>query len=282
MARPRVSVIDPDEGVRESLKALVGTLGMDVEAFTTAEGFLTSLGDGAPPRCLITELNLHGMSGMQLMHRLAEERVRVPVVVLATDADVPTAVECMRLGAAHFMQKPVVGPDLARLIGRLAKAGGHGSSDEGAHVTASRGPSPHPQEAAVSDAKTILVIDDDRDFQESMGMLLHAEGYRVVRAYSGREGLAKLRECNPDAILLDIMMESMSEGYGVAFNIKHQPEYEDFQSVPLIMLSSIQESPDERFPRAEETELIRPDRYLTKPVDLPRLLDILSRSLQHA
>ena len=77
-------------------------------------------------------------------------------------------------------------------------------------------------------------------------------------------------------------MESMSEGYGVAFTIKHQSEYEPYQDIPLIMLSSIRESPDERFPRAEETELIRPDRYLAKPVDLPRLLEILSRSLQKA
>lgn len=282
MARPRVSIIDPDEGVRESLKALVGTLGMDVEAFTTAEGFLTSVGDGAPPRCLITELNLPGMSGMQLMRRLAEERVRMPVVVLATDADVPTAVECMRLGAAHFMQKPVVGPDLARLIRRLAQADGRKRLDAGEPAPSSDGPRHVPQEVTMADAKTILVIDDDRDFQESMGMLLTSEGYRVVQAFSGREGLEKLRECNPDAILLDIMMESMSEGYGVAFTIKHQPEYEPYQHIPLIMLSSIQESPDERFPRAEETELIRPDRYLAKPVDLPRLLEILSRSLQHA
>lgn len=134
----------------------------------------------------------------------------------------------------------------------------------------------------MSAGKTILVIDDDRDFQESIGLLLKSEGYQVVSAHSGREGLEKLRECAPDAILLDIMMESMSEGYGIAFSIKHQPEYEPYRSVPLIMLSSIRESPDERFPRAEETELIRPDRYLAKPVDVNRLLEILSETLQHA
>ena len=107
-------------------------------------------------------------------------------------------------------------------------------------------------------------------------------GFRVVRAGSGREGLVKLRECEPDAILLDIMMETMNEGYGVAFSIKHQPEYERFQDVPLIMLSSIRENPDQRFSRAEETELIRPDRYLTKPVDLDVLLATLAKMLQHA
>jgi len=113
-----VSVIDPDEGVRESLRALLGTLGLGVGTFTSAEGFLTSLDVTSPPACVITELHLHGMSGMDLQRRLLEEGVRVPVIVLATHADVPTAVACMHLGAAHFMEKPIVGPDLARRIRR--------------------------------------------------------------------------------------------------------------------------------------------------------------------
>jgi FixJ family two-component response regulator len=125
MARPVVSVIDPDEGVRESLRALLDTLGLDACTFTSAEGFLNSLRDAAPPACLITELQLHGMSGMDLQRRLRDEGVRVPVIVLATDADVPTAVACMRLGAAHFMEKPIVGPDLAQRIRRLLETAAH-------------------------------------------------------------------------------------------------------------------------------------------------------------
>lgn len=131
-------------------------------------------------------------------------------------------------------------------------------------------------------ARTILIIDDDMDFHQSIGALLEAEGYRVVHASSGREGLRVLREGPPDAIILDVMMESSTEGYGVNFAIKYQPEYAAYQDIPVIMVSSIEESPDERFPRAEETELIRPDRYLKKPVDVPRLLDILGAAVERA
>jgi len=77
------------------------------------------------------------------------------------------------------------------------------------------------------------------------------------------------------------MMESATEGYGIAFAVKHQPEYRAYEDVPIIMLSSIRETPDERFPRAEEIDLIRPDRYFTKPVNLDLLLETLSRTLQH-
>ena len=119
MARPVVSVIDPDEGVRESLCVLLDALGIDAVTFTSAEGFLESLRHAAPPDCLITELQLHGMSGMDLQRRLRDENVQVPIIVLATDADVPTAVACMHLGADHFMEKPIVGPDLAQRLRRL-------------------------------------------------------------------------------------------------------------------------------------------------------------------
>ncbi|NJD18008.1 MAG: response regulator [Gemmatimonadetes bacterium] len=128
MARPVVSVIDPDEGVRESLCELLGTLGIDACAFTSAEGFLSSLRDMEPPACLITELQLRGMSGMDLQRRLRDDGVRVPVIVLATDADIPTAVACMRLGAAHFIEKPIVGPDLAHRIRRLLEPAAHAAT----------------------------------------------------------------------------------------------------------------------------------------------------------
>lgn len=132
----------------------------------------------------------------------------------------------------------------------------------------------------MSPQRTILIIDDDDDFQASMRAFLESQGYRVAQARSGREGLGKLKECDPDAILLDIMMETQSEGYGIAFAVKHDPEYRAYEDVPIIMLSSIQETPDQRFPRAEETELIRPDRYFAKPVNLDLLLETLSRTLQ--
>jgi FixJ family two-component response regulator len=133
-----VSVIDPDEGVRESLRALLDTLGMEACTFTSAEGFLAALPEAGPPACLITELQLHGMSGMDLQRRLRDEGVDVPVIVLATDADVPTAVACMRLGAVHFMEKPIVGPDLAQRLRRLLGTPAHDAAG------ASGGQAPEP------------------------------------------------------------------------------------------------------------------------------------------
>ncbi len=119
-------------------------------------------------------------------------------------------------------------------------------------------------------AAKVLLIDDDEDFTTSIRTLLEAEGYQVETAGSGREGLRKLGEARPDVVLLDVMMESSTEGYAVSGAIRSAEA-----PVPVIMLSSVELGPAERFARSEELELIRPDAYLTKPVEVGRFLETL-------
>jgi CheY-like chemotaxis protein len=124
----------------------------------------------------------------------------------------------------------------------------------------------------------VLLIDDDQDFRVSVKSLLESAGYRVAEADSGRAGLLKVLECKPDVIILDIMMESSTEGYGVTYALKYLDEYAEFRNVPVFMVSSIEESPDERFPMSAEVDMIRPDRYLSKPLDIPRFLQLLEKA----
>lgn len=123
----------------------------------------------------------------------------------------------------------------------------------------------------------VLVVDDDTDFQASLAEALEREGYDVVQALSGKSGLEKLLEHDPDVIVLDIMMESVSEGYGLNQAIKYQARFAKYSDTPILMVSSIQETPDQRFPLAGEVDLIRPDLYFTKPLDMPRFLGALKR-----
>lgn len=128
--------------------------------------------------------------------------------------------------------------------------------------------------------KTILVIDDDEDFRTAVRVVLEGEGYAVVAADSGRGGLDSLKRCTPDLVILDVMMETTTEGYGVSEAIKLSGEFEAFQNTPVIMVSSIQESPDELFPRAPETDMIRPTYYLTKPLDIPKFVELVRTLLR--
>jgi len=124
---------------------------------------------------------------------------------------------------------------------------------------------------------TVLVIDDDQDFQASVKALLESNGCAVLSANSAKEGLRKLATERPDLILLDIMMEYSTDGYGVNQAVKYQDEYAACRNTPIIMVSSIQETPDERFPAAGEVDMIRPDYYLTKPLDIPKFLALVKR-----
>jgi CheY-like chemotaxis protein len=125
----------------------------------------------------------------------------------------------------------------------------------------------------------VLLIDDDRDFRVSVKSLLESGGYEVAEADSGHAGLSKVLEYKPDVIVLDIMMESCTEGYGITYALKYLDEYTEFRGIPVFMVSSIQETPDERFPMSAEVEMIRPDRYFTKPLDIPRFLQLLEKAL---
>lgn len=126
----------------------------------------------------------------------------------------------------------------------------------------------------------LLVIDDDQDYRASVRCLLENEGHSVVEAASGDEGLRRLAEEPPDAIILDVMMKCDCEGYGVTHAIKFRDEYERFRSVPIIMASSIEQAPDELFAMAGEVGMIRPDYYITKPLDIPRFLDTVRRAVR--
>jgi two-component system, OmpR family, response regulator len=128
----------------------------------------------------------------------------------------------------------------------------------------------------------VLLIDDDTDFRVAVKSLLESQGYTVFEAASGHDGLRAVLEHRPDAVLVDIMMETSVEGYGVTYALKQQDEYADFRRVPVFMISSIEQSPDERFPMSAEVEMIRPDGYLTKPLNVPEFLRTLKEALAAA
>lgn len=128
-------------------------------------------------------------------------------------------------------------------------------------------------------APKVLIVDDDEDFRASLRSMLESGGYRVCEADSGKEALRKLPECRPDAILVDVMMDSPVEGYGVTYALRNKDEYAAWRDTPLFMISSIEQSPDELFPQSMYTELIRPDRYIAKPIRMERLLALLRTAL---
>jgi two-component system response regulator FixJ len=100
-----VHIIDDDQAMRESLVFLFRTAHIAAETFASGPAFLASLPDDRL-RCVITDVRMPEMSGLELLRRLREMKIVVPVIVITGHADVPLAVEAMKFGAIDFLEKP--------------------------------------------------------------------------------------------------------------------------------------------------------------------------------
>jgi two-component system, LuxR family, response regulator FixJ len=100
-----VHIIDDDEALRESLAFLLGTAHLEVRTYESATAFLDAL-PRAEPGCIITDVRMPGISGVELLRRLKSLEAAFPAIVITGHGDVPLAVEAMKLGAVDFLEKP--------------------------------------------------------------------------------------------------------------------------------------------------------------------------------
>jgi len=125
----------------------------------------------------------------------------------------------------------------------------------------------------------ILIIDDDPDFVESTKLILESGDYEVVSAKNGTEGLELVTLEDPDLIILDIMMDSMFEGFNVSAALKMTTEYIDYRDTPVLMVSSVRTEYGDRFDVPEGAEGLQGDAYMDKPVEPRALLQKVTEML---
>lgn len=110
-----VFIVDDDASMRESLKNLLRTVGLRVETFASAQEFLRSKRTDEPG-CLVLDVRLPGLSGLELQKRMAEANTDMPIIFLSGHADIPMSVSAMKAGAVEFLTKPVREQDLLDAI----------------------------------------------------------------------------------------------------------------------------------------------------------------------
>jgi len=117
-------------------------------------------------------------------------------------------------------------------------------------------------------ARKILVVDDDPDLREAAQIILKSAGYDVVLAQSGAECLQVLGGQKVDLVLLDVIMETDTEGFHVAYKIRENPK---FQDLPIIMLTCIEEKTGEVLDPEEAGDFLPVQGFLRKPLDAAML-----------
>lgn len=123
-----VHVVDDDDAIRDSVQFQLETAGFAVRTYPSAEAFLRAMAS-ASPGCVLTDLRMPGMSGMELVHALTERGFDQPIIMMTGHGDIAVAVEAMKAGVSDFIEKPVEDDNLLRVIREVLTAR---SADENA------------------------------------------------------------------------------------------------------------------------------------------------------
>ncbi|HDQ73273.1 MAG TPA: response regulator transcription factor [Chloroflexi bacterium] len=120
----------------------------------------------------------------------------------------------------------------------------------------------------------VLVIEDDADMVTAIRMLLEANDYEVIAASTGDEGLQKVKETEPDLIILDVMMETATAGFQVSLKLRNPeeyPEYAGYDDIPILMLTAIHTTTPLRF--GPDEDYLPVDDFVEKPIKPDVLLE---------
>jgi len=112
---PIVFVVDDDPSVRRALKRLVGSMGLQVEVFGSAQEFLQCKRPDVPS-CLVLDIRLPGIGGLDFQRQLADAKIHIPIIFITAHGDIPMSVRAMKSGAVEFLTKPFRDQDLLDAI----------------------------------------------------------------------------------------------------------------------------------------------------------------------
>ena len=114
----------------------------------------------------------------------------------------------------------------------------------------------------------ILIVDDDPDIVLAVRMSLEAEGHEVIEAVSGADGIEKIKSEEPDLIILDVMMETKTEGFQLALKLRSQDpssEYIQYKNIPILMLTAIHSTTPLKF--EPDIDYLPVEIFVDKPID---------------
>ena len=124
----------------------------------------------------------------------------------------------------------------------------------------------------------ILVVDDDPDILEAISLILESQGYNVVTARDGVEGLANLKAENPDLLILDLLMPKM-DGFAVCKELQ-DPRWAKYKGIPILILTSVREEASRRRYELETGRELSVDEYLEKPISPEVLIASVTKLLE--
>jgi CheY-like chemotaxis protein len=255
----KILVVDSDTEAARELSSLFIKEGCDVEICTgitkAAERVKNVQFD-----CVIMDVNLPEMTGYEAVSILKAIDPKVQIIMTSAENTAELEAKVRKQNIFYYHIKSFDRKELIEAVRDAFKKIGK--------VKETRKMSTPPN---------ILVVDDDPGFVVVIKPVLESKGYKVDAAYNRQVAMEKLKSFKPDLIVLDIMMERLTDGFDICYKLKHDPE---MKSIPVLAVSAITEKTGFRFSPATDGEYFEADDYLTKPIKPGELLERVEKLLK--
>jgi DNA-binding response OmpR family regulator len=126
----------------------------------------------------------------------------------------------------------------------------------------------------MSEKKSILIIDDDKDYAEALRIVLVNNGYGVDCALNIKDGRKAMEKNMPNLIILDVMMDKHTDGFEFCYNLKHD---EECRKIPVLMVTAVTEKTGFKFSPETDGEYLQADDYVAKPIPVAELLSRVNK-----
>jgi len=254
----KILLVDDEEDFLKIMGARIRTWGYDlIRASSGKEAAIAFLKQH--PHIVIVDYMMPEMNGFRTLEELRKIDRRILVILLTAYPSESALNEARKLGVSAFIPKASAHSNLQE------------SLKEALRLVVKTFPEGRRKRL---DKKKILIIDDEPDIRDMMGFRLKMEGYRVLTARDGAEGMELAEKKRPDLIILDVVMTDIS-GYGVSASLK---ENEKTKAIPIIMMSGRRKDPK----GIQLTEKAGAVDFLEKPFDSKHLLERIREVLKTA
>jgi DNA-binding NarL/FixJ family response regulator len=218
-------VVDDDACARDGVADLIRSAGLTAKTFASGEEFLTAA-RREPPSCLVLDVKLPGVSGLDVQEELVKSDVRVPIIFLTGYGDIPTTVRAVKAGAVNVLTKPFDDEVLLNAVRQCITS----CDEERLHLESTR-----ERTGIVSGTSSpirILAVDDHPLLREGIADLIAVESDMTLvgQAADGRDAIQQFRTHRPDVTLMDIQMPEMN---GLDALIAIRTEFPDARVIVL-------------------------------------------------
>ena len=254
----RILIVDGDDRAARRLSSLFFREGYDVEISGCLRG-AAEIVTAARFDCIIMDVDLSEMKGYEAVGILKAIDPKVQIIMTAAENTMELEAEVRKQDIFYYYIKSFDQEELKEAVRDVFKKLGK------------------VKEIRTMDKPTtILIVDDDPGFVKTTRLILESEGYNVEAAHNPTEAMEKIETVKPALILLDIMMEKLTDGFDICYKLKHDPEK---KRIPILAVSAISQAMGFKYSPATDGEYFEADDCMEKPVKpddlLKRIEDLL-------